>query len=196
MGTDTARRQIHQLLQDARQLRFVDLPQGIQGNGPFASLTIASRSLDATRGAPVAIRQFDIQQSTQLIYGYGEGWHEAESVVETGLSWRWTSERSVLRIEVPPQAVRITMRGESPLRYFDRPPTVKLTAAGETIAQFQPADDFEWSATVPADALVKSGGAVAIETDRVYLPGQVERTADERHLGLRIFDLRVTPVSP
>jgi hypothetical protein len=131
-----------------------------------------------------------------LIYAYGEGWHEAESVVETGLSWRWTSERSVLRMKGPAQAVRITMRGESPLRYYARAPTLTVTAAGETIAQFQPTDDFEWSVTVPGNALARSDGAIAIETDRVYLPGQVEGTSDERHLGLRIFDLRVTPVSP
>ena len=177
-------------------LRFVDLPQGIDGDGPFASLTIASRAVDPGRTAPVAIRQFDIQPSTQLIYGYGEGWHEAELVVGTGLTWRWTSERSVLRIKGPPHAVTITMRGESPLRYFGRAPTVKVTAADATIAQFQPNDDFEWSVTVPADALATSGGAVAIETDRVYVPAQVEGTADARHLGLRIFDLRVNPVSP
>ena len=131
-----------------------------------------------------------------MIYGYGEGWHEAEYTVETGLNWRWTSERSVLRIDGPPQLVRITIRGESPLRYFDRPPTVKLTAGGATIAQFQPDADFEWSATVPADALAKSAGAVAIETDRVYLPGPAEGTSDQRHLGLRIFDLRINPVRP
>ena len=183
-------------LADRNVLRFVDLPQGIEGEGPFAALTILSRTLDPNRAAPVAIRQFDIQPVAQLIYGYGEGWHEAEYVVDTGLSWRWTSERSVLRIKGPPEAVKITMRGESPLRYFVRAPTVKVTAAGATIAQFQPDDDFEWSVTVPADALTRSGGAVAIETDRVYLPAQVEGTSDERHLGLRIFDLRVTPVSP
>jgi hypothetical protein len=183
-------------LADRNVLRFVDLPQGIEGEGPFAALTISSRALDPNRAAPVAIRQFDIQPVAQLIYGYGEGWHEAEYVVDTGLSWRWTSERSVLRIEGPPQSVKITMRGESPLRYFVRAPTVKVTAAGATIAQFQPDDDFEWSATVPADALARSGGAIAIETDRVYLPAQVEGTSDERHLGLRIFDLRVNPVSP
>jgi hypothetical protein len=50
--------------------------------------------------------------------------------------------------------------------------------------------------TVPADALTRSAGTVAIETDRVYLPGPAEGTADDRHLGLRIFDLRVNPVSP
>ena len=177
-------------------LRFIHVPQGIGGEGRFATVTIASRSLDPSRPAPVAIRQFDIQPATEMIYGFGEGWHEAESVVETGLTWRWTSERSVLRFDGPAQSVRLTLRGESPLRYFDRPPTVKVTAAGETVAQFQPSADFEWSATVPADAITKSGGVVAIETDRVYLPAQVEGTADERHLGLRIFDLRVIPVSP
>jgi hypothetical protein len=183
-------------LEDRNVLRFIDLPQGIDGQGPFASLTISSRPLDGKGAAPVAVRQFDIQPAAQLIYAYGEGWHEAESVGETGLSWRWTSERSVLRTKGPPQAVRITMRGESPLRYFARAPTVKVTAAGETIAQFQPSDDFEWSVTVPGGALARSDGAIAIETDPVYLPGQVEGTSDERHLGLRIFDLRVTPVSP
>jgi hypothetical protein len=183
-------------LAERNVLRFIHIPQGLLGAGPFATLTVASRSLDPTRPAPVAIRQFDIQPASQLIYGYGEGWHEMESAVETGLTWRWTSERSVLQFDGPPQAVRITLRGESPLRYFDRPPTVKLTAGGDTIAQFMPATDFEWSATVSADAMTKSGGAVAIETDRVYLPGQAEGTADARHLGLRIFDLRVTPVSP
>jgi len=177
-------------------LRFIDLPQGIEGDGPFATVTIASRAATPGRAAPVAIRQFDIQPSTQLIYGYGEGWHEEESVVESGLTWRWTSERSVLWMQGPPQAVTITMHGESPLRYFDRAPTVKVTAADATIAQFQPTDDFEWSVTVPAGALATSGGAVAIETDRVYVPAQVEGTADTRHLGLRIFDLRVNPVSP
>jgi hypothetical protein len=144
----------------------------------------------------VAIRQFDIQPASQLEFGYGPGWHEEEFELETGRRWRWTSERSVLQFDGEPQAVRVTIRGESPLRYFDRPPSVKLTAAGETVAQFMPATDFEWSATVSADAMTKSGGEIAIETDRIYLPGRVEGTADERHLGLRIFDLSANPVSP
>jgi hypothetical protein len=177
-------------------LRFIDMPQGVEGDGAFATLTIASRSLDPKRSAPVAIRQFDIQPAARMIYGYGEGWHEAEFDLATGRMWRWTSERSVLRIDGPQQAVRLTIRGESPLRYFDQPPTVKVTAGGATIAQFRPDADFEWSATVPGEAIAKSAGAVAIEIDRVYLPGQVEHTGDERHLGLRIFALSVTPVSP
>jgi len=177
-------------------LRFIDLPDGIAGAGSFAALTITSRSADPKRPAPVAVRQFDIQPSAQLISAFAEGWHEAEYSVETGLIWRWTSERSVLRIKGPAQPVTLEIRGESPLRYFDRPPAVKITAGDVTLARFQPDTDFEWRVIVPADAMLNSGGAVAIEIDRVYLPGKVEGTADDRHLGLRIFDLRINGVDP
>ncbi len=182
-------------LKDRNFLRFIDVPQGLAGAGPFATVTISSRSADPKRPAPAAVRQFDVQPSSQMIFGYGDGWHEDEFVVETGLKWRWTSERSVLQVKGPTQAVRITLRGESPLRYFDAPTTVKVTAGGSTIAQLKPAADFEWSVAVPADAVARSAGAIAIETDRIYLPGPAEGTSDERHLGLRIFECRVEPVT-
>ena len=177
-------------------LRFIDLPDGVAGTGPFAVVTITSRSVDPKRSAPVAVRQFDIQPSGQLISAFAEGWHEAEYSVETGQTWRWTSERSVLRMNGPAQTVTLDIRGESPLRYFDRPPAVRITAGAVTLAHFQPDTDFEWHVTVPAESMVNSGGAIAVEIDRVYLPGKVEGTADDRHLGLRIFDLRINGVDP
>ena len=101
----------------------------------------------------------------------------------------------MLRIAGPPQAVRITLRGESPLKYLDAAPNVRITAGDAVLARFRPDADFTWNVTVPADALARSDGAVAIESDRVYLPGPAEGTADARHLGLRIFDVRVVPAS-
>ena len=179
-------------------LRFVAVPEGIDGgSGPDATVTIASRAAggDARRAA-VAIRQFDIQPTGQMIYGFGQGWHEEEYDLTTGRRWRWTSERSELRIVGASQAVRITVRGESPLRYFDAPPTVRVTAGGRVIGELRPAADFEWSVTVPVEDLVRAEGIVAIESDRVYLPGPAEGTSDERHLALRLFASRVETVSP
>jgi hypothetical protein len=141
------------------------------------------------------VRQFDIQSRSRLLYGFAEGWHELEYDVATGRQWRWTSERSVIRVEGPPGAVAITLRGESPLRYFDAPPTVRVSAGGRTVAQLQPDDDFEWTVRVPAADVQRAEGAIAIETDRVYLPGPAEGTSDERHLGLRLYECRVSPVS-
>lgn len=177
-------------------LRFGDLPAGLApGSDAFASLMIVSRSADG-RAAPVAVRQFDIQPASRVIFGFGEGWHEDEFEFASGLRWRWTSERSVLRLKGPPQAVKLTMRGESPLRYLPVAPMVRVVAGSRTVGEFTPEGDFEWSVVVPGEAWAASGGAVAIETDRVYLPGPAEGTADTRHLGLRLFDIRVDPVVP
>jgi hypothetical protein len=176
-------------------LRFLDLPEGLIGSGTYAVVTVTARNVGGG-AANVAIRQFDARSTDEVLVGFGEGWHEAEFELQTGRRWRWTSERSLLRLKGLPQDVRVTLHGESPLRYFDTPPTVRLTAAGRVVAELQPADDFEWVVTVPADDVQRAGGVLAIESDRVYLPGAAEGTADERHLGLRLWQTRVDPVRP
>ena len=92
--------------------------------------------------------------------------------VATGRQWRWTSERSTIRMQGP-QASRgaVTLRGESPLRYFDDAPTVRVTVGGRVVAQMRPVADFEWTVTVPAADIQRGEGVIVIETDRVYLPG-------------------------
>ena len=181
-----------------RFLRFVDLPGGVPADSAsrYATLVIAAHA--AARDAPtpaVAIRQFDIQPAGTPIFAFGDGWHDEEYDNVTGRRWRWTSDRSVIRIS-PPRAVRLTLRGESPARYFDELPEVRVTAGGRTIGTRRPDEDFEWELLVPAEELAAAGGAVAIETDRVYLPAEAEGTADARRLGLRLFAIEVHPVSP
>lgn len=185
-------------LEDTNFLRFLDLPEGIAGgDGDFARVTIVARTDGGDiRRAAVAVRQFDIQSAQDMVYGFGEGWHEAEYDPASGRSWRWTSDRSVLRFKGPPHPIRLSLRGESPLRYFDTPPTVRVTAAGRVIGEFSPSADFEWSVDVPAADVVNAGGAIAVECNRVYLPGEAEGTADARRLGLRLYDVRVSPVLP
>jgi hypothetical protein len=178
-------------------LRFIDLPNGLPpGSGDYARLTIAARAEPASRPTPqVAIRQFDFQPAGTLIYGFGEGWHEAEYDNATGVFWRWTSGRSVLRVW-PPQPVVVGMRGESPLKYFSEVPTVRIKAGDRIVGEFRPDTDFEWAVNVPADAVRGGGGAIVIETDRIYLPGEAEGTSDSRRLGLRLFEIAVNPVTP
>jgi hypothetical protein len=179
-------------------LRFLDLPDGLEvGDGRYARLTVASRPAGSDGvGAPVGVRQFDIQSADRMLSAFGEGWHEDEYDPATGRRWRWTSERSVVRIKGASGSVELTVRGESPLRYLDVAPIVQVRAGGRAIASFRPDADFEWRVTVPAVDLERGNGAIAIETDRVYLPGPAEGTADERRLGLRVYEIRVYPVSP
>ncbi len=178
-------------------LRFVDLPDGLPpGPGDYARLIITARAEPSSRPTPpVAIRQFDIQSSATAIWGFGEGWHEAEYDNATGVSWRWSSGRSLLRVS-PPQDVVVSLRGESPLKYFREVPTVRIRAGDRIVGELRPDADFEWSVTVPADAIRNGEGAIEIETDRIYLPGQAEGTSDARQLGLRFFEISVNPVTP
>jgi hypothetical protein len=176
-------------------LRFMDLPDGLDGAGEYARLTVASRPAGGGRRAvPVGIRQFDIQLASRMISAFGEGWHEQEYDPATGQRWRWTSGRSILRLTGPVSDVDIVLRGESPLRYFGAPPDVQVTAGGRVIARFQPAADFEWTVRVPAADAARAAGAIALETTPVYRPGEAEGTGDERELGLRLFETLVIPL--
>jgi hypothetical protein len=190
---------------DPNLLRFIDLPGGLPaGTGDFAHLSISARSATPGRPTPdVAVRQFDMQSADTLIYGFGEGWHEAEYEPATGRHWRWTSERSVLRVK-PSVAfsrlvgstvgTRLTLRGElPPLTPRDPLPRVRITAGGQVVAELRPAGAFDWGVTLSPEVMAAAEGAIAIETDRVYLPGPAEGTEDARHLGLRVFDVRVSP---
>ena len=179
----------------ANFLRVIALPDGVaDGPGAYATLTISARA-DGGDGPPppIAIRQFDLQSAPTLMYGFGDGWHEEEYEASSGRRWRWTSERSVIQV-VPPQAVELRIRGESPRKYFDSAPTVRVRAGDREIAVLRPDDDFEWRVPVPADAVQSAAGAVSIEVDRVYLPGKVEGTSDARRLGVRLFDVALYPL--
>ena len=171
-------------------LRFVDLPDGVPGGDGYARLTIKSEPSTV----PTAIRQFDIQPVSRAIFAFGPGWHDAEYEAQTGLRWRWTSDRAVLRIRgpVPAQAIRIRMSGESTVKYFGAPATITVSAGGREIARLQPTGNWDWNVEVPADALAESKGDVVLATTQTFVPAETEGTADTRRLGLRVFALDIS----
>ena len=125
------------------------------------------------------------------MWGYGDGWQEAEFSPAFGV-WRWASERAMLQLIGAPRAVRITMRIESPLRYFDEAPIVKVSAGPREIASATIDSTREWTFDVPGDAVAASGGAITIETNKHFVPAERSGGADRRHLGLRVFAIHVS----
>jgi hypothetical protein len=168
-------------------LKVFDLPAGkLSGAGPLATLTVQSAAVSGAAPIPTSIEQFDLQDDQTTMWGYDQGWQEAESSPSLGV-WRWTSERSTLRIVGPPRAVQITLHIESPLRYFDEPPLVRARAGDRELAVATIGSDREWTFDVPPEALAASNGAVTIETSRTFVPAERGAAADNRRLGLRIF---------
>jgi len=173
-------------------VRFVRLPNGVPaGPGPYATLRVSARSLEPGRPAPeIAIRQFDLQSDGgRPLMAFSDGWYEDEYSPETGQRWRWTGASAQLRL-VSSRTVVLHIRGESPIKYVGVAPAVRIAAGSRTLGTYHPSADFSWRIEVPADALIESHGVVTIETDRTYLPGAAEGTADTRKLGLRIFECR------
>jgi hypothetical protein len=85
--------------------------------------------------------------------------------------------------------LRLTLAGESPLRYFDRPPTVVVRAGERELARFSPSADFFQTIDVPASALSAANGRITLETNLVYTPAERGESGDLRRLGLRIFQM-------
>jgi len=155
-------------------------------DGPLAVLTVQSTAVSGSAAIPTAIEQFDLQDERATMWGYDEGWHEAEYSPAMGV-WRWTSERATLRMAGPPRTVQLTLRIESPLRYFEEAPVVRARAGGRELAVSTIASDQEWSFEVPADALAAAGGSITIETNQTFAPSERGAAADTRRLGLRVF---------
>lgn len=173
-------------------LKVFDIPAGrLEGPGPLAALTVQSAAVSGPEVIQTAIEQFDLQDEQTTMWGYGDGWQEAEYNPLLGV-WRWTSGRSTLLVAGPARAVRITMTVESPLRYFDEAPLVRVSAGEREVAVTTMAAGRDWTFDVPADALAASHGAVTIESNKTFVPAERSGGADHRRLGLRVFAIRVS----
>jgi hypothetical protein len=168
-------------------LKVFDIPAGrLSGSGPLAALTIQSAAVSGSAAIPTAIEQFDLQDADAAMWGYDEGWQEAEYSPAFGV-WRWTSERATLRIAGPPRAIQLTLNLESPLRYFDEAPLVRARAGDRELSVSTIGSARQWTFEVPADALASANGLVTVETNKTFVPSERGAAADQRRLGLRIF---------
>jgi hypothetical protein len=176
-------------------LRVVSLPADLIAPGdPRAYLKVA---IEASAGSRVAIEQFDASAERSLV-GFGDGWHEPELNPRTGARWRWLSERGELhawlpvtrlsldRLEYP--NVTLHLQGESPLTYFSGPSRLTVRSAGRVVLTRVLNADFVIDLPIPDPRL-----PIVLETDQAFSPmDRSRRSADRRHLGLRIFRVWLT----
>jgi Protein of unknown function (DUF2723) len=171
-------------------LQFVDVPAAaFAGDGAYASLTVSARAAGAA--PPIGLEQFDLQPRDRIVFGLADGWFEPEHNPTTARSWRWMSERAVVRIHNAGRPVSLRFSAEAPGRYFDEPPLVRVSAGDQVLAETRSEKDFSVAVTIPAAALAAGNGLVTITSDRTFVAGEREGTADRRRLALRIYSLTV-----
>jgi hypothetical protein len=167
------------------------IPAGmLESSDGYVPLEVASEA-PGDRQVPVALEQFDLQGDGVPMIGVEQGWHEPEYNPSTARAWRWTTERATLWIRPVGRDVTLVLEGESPLRYFDSPPVVTITAAARQVVQFSPSSDFRQTVVLPADALAAADGRVVIQSDKSFAPGERDGTGDKRRLALRIYSYSV-----
>jgi hypothetical protein len=172
--------------------RRIVVPAGVLEGSGYVPLRLSSAAADGSgRVLPVSLEQFDLQPEGAVMFGFVDGWHEPEYNPRTALAWRWMSEQARLWIRPIGRDVLLTITGESPLRYFDRPPVVRVSAAGTPLAQFSPSSDFSERISIPATALSTSGGIVTIESNQWFSPADRGESPDKRHLALRVYSVTV-----
>ena len=172
--------------------RHVQFPAGaLAGSGYLPLRVSASAADDSGRPVRVALEQFDVQSDGAVLFGYVDGWHEPEYNPETARSWRWMSERARLLVKPVGRDLALTIAGESPLRYFDRAPDVRVLVAGVEIARFAPNRDFTQQVSIPAKGLAIAGGVVVVESDLWFTPAERGESLDQRHLALRVYSVAV-----
>ena len=171
-------------------LHEFDLPAGALAGEGLATLSL--RSISGQGGSiATSIEQFDLQSTDTLMWGYAEGWHEAEFEPALGV-WRWTSDRATLRIVANDRPVTVTVQVESPERYFDDLPTVRMLAGSQVLAETRFEASLVWRVVVAPALLQQSGGHVTIETNRTFVPAERGQQNDRRVLGLRVFAVDVS----
>jgi hypothetical protein len=184
-GTDVAR-------WDARPGFFLekfDFPAELLRGDGLAPLTIRSTS-GGGGSIATSIEQFDLQTNDVLMWGYDDGWHEAEYNPELGI-WRWTSDRATLRIVGASSPLIVTVRVDRPRRYFDDDPIVRMLAGSDVLGQttFSGADT--WTVRIPFEAVTRTAGRLTIETNRTFVPSDRGGARDKRRLGLRVFSVNI-----
>ena len=178
---------------DARPGYFLwhlPLPAGtILGSG-YVPLRVSAAAADGSgRQVRVSLEQFDLQTDGVVMFGYGDGWYEPEYRLAEGRSWRWMAERARLWVRPVDRDVTLTIAGESPLRYFERAPAVRVLAAGVELTKFAPSSDFTQQITIPAKALTVAAGLLTFESDLWFTPAERGESPDPRHLALRIYSV-------
>jgi hypothetical protein len=167
------------------------LPSGaLDKTGGFVPLVVSYARPD---GKPASIRltQLAIEPPDAVFFVQHAGWNEIEYSKTLQRRWRWTAGKAETFVNSNGRDVTLSLAGESPLTYFDEPPTIVVRAGSQVLAKESPSDDFQFEITVPAKALEAADGNLTIETNETFVPHERTNSPDKRTLGLRIFTFEI-----
>ncbi len=174
-------------------VHWIDLPpDASETASPYSRLTV--RVLPADSGGtppPVGLEQFDAAPRGEPMFAFDADWHELEQDSASRKLLRWSADESTLVVQPEGTDLHLVLRGESPLKYYDRAPVVTIVAGDRELGRFTPSDDFSQDITLPVSALEAASGRVSIRTSLSFVPAERDGSADRRRLGLRLSAVEI-----
>ena len=175
-------------------VRRVSLPAGrLRGQGRWAEVSVRSAPVSGTPPVATSVEQFDLQSAGALMWAFGTGFHEPELDNARALSWRWMSERAEIEVAQVAGDATLVLRGEAPLTYFDGPSTLEVRCGDVVLGKVDLSGDFEVRIGVLEARLIAGDGRIVLTTSQTFAPAERRGTSDRRRLGLRLFEVRLTP---
>jgi hypothetical protein len=157
------------------------------GAGDYAELTVEADNPN------VAIEQFDVEPLGRVVFGFDDGWNEREYNPATGVLWRWSTDKSAIRVHSEGRAIALALRGEIEAASSSH---VTVRAGNSVAAEFDVGPTFARTVIIPAGLLQEPEDVVTIESSAWYVPAEKRwRSADRRRLGLKLYECAITPVS-
>lgn len=167
-------------------LRMLTLPS-TAGLGEYAEVTIESDNRE------LAIEQFDAQPAGRVVYGFSDGWNEQEYTPATGVLWRWSTNRSNIRVRSEGHGLALTLRGEIEAGSSSH---ITIKVGDAIVSEADVPKQFSLTALIPQRVLTEPESVVTIESSAFYVPADSRwRSRDRRTLGLKLLECTLSPVS-
>lgn len=167
-------------------LRMLTLPS-TAGTGEYAVVTIESDNRE------LAIEQFDAQPAGRVVYGFADGWNEQEYTPATGVLWRWSTDRSTLRVRPEGHSLGLTLRGEIEAASSSH---VTIKVGNEVVSESDVPKEFSLTTVIPQRFLTGPEAVITIESSAHYVPAEKQwRSRDRRVLGLKLTECTLSPIS-
>ena len=169
--------------------RTMALPPGAlsAASSGYLAMRVFAEPVQSGPAPRVALEQFDLQPDGVPMLGFAEGWLEPEYSRMTSQAWRWMSEQARLWVRPIGRDVTLMISGESPLRYFDTAPDVRVSIGTVEVGTFTPSADFIETVRLPHALLASAGGQVTIRSSQHFVPADRGQGPDRRHLALRVY---------
>jgi hypothetical protein len=156
----------------------------------YLTLTAITSLLDREQGSPFSLNSLAYDSTDNGAAAFGSGWFHPERDRD-GRLFRWLGPQGRLLIHLPPSGASLELEGSLPLGYLGTTRIAAKTEAATLDTLTVESLDFSWRIDLPARPSDSPFVQVALDSDRSFVPDEIQHNGDTRRLTVRIYSLVV-----